>query len=138
MKKQEDTEDYKEKYLRALADYHNLEKQTQAWREDFVKFASSGLIKKLLEILDDLEKAEEHLKDDGLSMVIKKFKDTLFAEGLTEIKLEGQEFDPNLAEVVSTEPSEKPNIVNKVLQKGYDLNGRVIRPAKVIVTTPVI
>lgn len=127
-------EELNNKYLRALADYQNLEKQTADWKEDFVRYANSGLIQKLLEVLDDLEKAEEHINDDGLKLIISKFRNILNDEGIEELKLNGSEFNPAEAEVVSTEPGEKSNIVTKTLQKGYKLKDKVIRPAKVIVS----
>lgn len=130
---EENKSDLSEKYLRALADYQNLQKQTETWREEFVKFANTGLIKKLLEILDDLEKAQEHLQDGGLKIIIGKLQNILQEEGLEELELEGKEFDPSLAEVVSTEVGEKENTIVKVLQKGYRLKNKVIRPGKVIV-----
>lgn len=126
---------YKDKYLRALADYQNLEKQTDQWRKDFSQYAGEGIIKKLLEILDDLEKAQEHLKDEGLQLIINKLKTILVSEGTEELNLEGSEFDPKFAEVISTEPGEKSDIVVKTLQKGYKINDRIIRPARVIVST---
>lgn len=122
------------KYLRALADYQNLVKQTDSWKADFVQYATVPLIVKLLEVFDDLEKAQENLKDDGLALVIDKFKKTLESEGLEVVELEGKEYDPNLAEVISMEPGDKDGIVSKVLQKGYKLRDKVIRPAKVVVS----
>ena len=122
-----------EKYLRALADYHNLQRQTDSWREEFTKYASSNLVRKLLEILDDLEKAQEHLGDEGLKLIIEKLQNILREEGIEEIEVLGKEYDPATAEVVSTEPGEKDNVVVKVLQKGYKLSDKIIRVAKVIV-----
>ena len=124
-------DEWKEKYLRALADYQNLERQTENWKEEFVQYANVSLIRKLLEVLDDLEKAREHIKDDGLSLTINKLKSVLQSEGLEELELEGEKFDPNVAEVVSTEPGEENKII-KVLQKGYRLGIKIIRPAKVV------
>lgn len=131
---EEKIKELQEKYLRALADYQNLDRQTQNWKEEFVTYANSDLIRQLLEVLDDLEKAQEHLKDAGLQLVIEKFKKILASAGVSELDLKGKEFDANLAEVVSTVPDEKANIVKEVLQKGYILKDRVIRPGKVIVT----
>ncbi len=128
-------EEWKNKYLRALADYQNLEKQTQSWREEFVKFANQGLLISLLEILDDLEKAQEHLNDEGLKIVLDKLIKIIKNNGVETLEILGQEYNPELSEVVMMEPGEKNNVIVKVLQKGYKLNGRVIRPAKVIVST---
>lgn len=121
----------KEKYLRALADYQNLEKQTQSWKEEFVKFANQNLILDLLEVLDDLEKAYEHLQDDGLKIIIEKMQAFLKNSGLEEINLENAIFDPNLCEAVETLPGEEDNKIAGVISKGYKLNGKVIRVSKV-------
>lgn len=123
--------DLKEKYLRALADYQNLEKQTQSWKEEFIKFANQNLILDLLEVLDDLEKAYEHLKDDGLKIIIDKLQTILKNSGLEEINLENAIFDPNLCEAVETLPGEEDNKIAGVISKGYKLNGKVIRVSKV-------
>lgn len=126
---------WKDKYLRALADYQNLEKQTQSWKEEFGQHATAGLVRKLLEILDDLEKAQEHINDEGLQLVVNKLKNILIEEGLSEIELVGKEYNPAEAEVVSTESGENDNMIVKVTQKGYKLKNKVIRPGKVVVST---
>ncbi len=131
--KKDKGDEWKEKYLRALADYQNLEKQTNSWRQEFAQFASSDLVRKLLEVVDDLEKAQEHLQDEGLKLIIGKLQNILQGEGLEEIEVEGKPFDPTTAEVVSTEPGEEEHKVIKVLQKGYKLKDKIIRVAKVIV-----
>lgn len=124
-----------QKYLRALADYQNLERQMQSWKDEFTKYANQGLIRKLLEVLDDLEKAQEHIKDDGLAIIVAKLKTVLAEEGVTEVEVTGQDYDANVAEAVGTEPGKEDHKVIRVLQKGYSLKDRVIRPAKVIVST---
>lgn len=126
-------EETNSKYLRALADYQNLERQTVGWKEEFTKYANMGLIRKQLEVLDDLEKALKHLQDEGLKLIIGKLKNILSEEGLEEIDILGKEFDPNLAEVVSTKPGDKDNIIVEILQKGYRIGEKVVRPAKVVV-----
>lgn len=132
-KHDEEKEELTNKYLRALADYQNLEKQTQAWREDFVKFANQNLIIELLEVLDDLEKANEHLNDEGLKIVLDKLRKILENSGLEELDVLNKEYDAITAEVVNMEAGEQNNVVAKVLQKGYKLNGKIVRVAKVIV-----
>lgn len=126
--------DLNEKYLRALADYHNLQRQTDSWREEFTQYANKNLAGRLLEVLDDLEKASDHINDEGLKLVIGKLQNILKEEGLEEIEVMGKEYNPETAEVVSTEPGEKDHVVVKVLQKGYRLKDRVLRAAKVIVS----
>ena len=129
-----DVEELNNKYLRSLADYQNLEKQTQAWKEEFVKFANQGIIKQILEILDDLEKAQEHLKDDGLQIIIDKLKAVLKNNGVEEIEVLGTNFDPMIGEAVEVAPGKEDHKVVGVRTKGYRLNGKVIRPAKLIVS----
>lgn len=124
-----------EKYLRALADYQNLQKQTESWREEFVQYANSGLVTKILEVLDDLEKAQEHLQNEGLKLVIGKLHNILREEEVEELKLTGKEYNPAEAEVISTQPGEEDSKIVEVLQKGYRLKDKVIRPAKVVVST---
>jgi molecular chaperone GrpE len=124
-----------QKYLRALADYQNLERQMQVWKEEFTKYANQGLIRKLLEVLDDLEKAQEHIKDDGLAIIVSKLRAILAEEGVIEIEILEKDYDANVAEAVGTEKGEEEHKVVRVLQKGYSLKDRVIRPAKVIVST---
>lgn len=131
--KRDKQQELNEKYLRALADYQNLEKQTENWKNEFVQYANSGLVKKLLEVLDDLEKAQEHLQNEGLKLIIGKLENILREEGVEELELSGKEYNPAEAEVISTEPGEQENIIVKVLQKGYRLKNKIIRPAKVIV-----
>lgn len=124
-----------QKYLRALADYQNLERQMQVWKDEFTKYANQGLIRKLLEVLDDLEKAQEHIKDDGLAMIIAKLRSVLNEEGVNEVEVMGADYDANVAEAVGTEAGEEEHKVIRVLAKGYRLKDRVLRPAKVIVST---
>lgn len=131
---EEKVDEFKEKYLRALADYQNLERQTAVWKETFVQYSNVSLISKILEVLDDLEKAQEHVKDEGLHLVINKLKNILGAEGVEELDLEGKEYNPSEAEVISTESGDEDNIVIKVLQKGYRIKDKIIRAAKVIVS----
>jgi len=135
VKLEEELADAKNKYLRALADYQNLERQTKTWKEEFSKYASAGLASQLLEILDDLEKAQEHLQDKGLEIVINKLNKVLASEGLEKLELLNEEYSPLTAEVINTEPGDKDNVVIKILQNGYKIGDRVIRPAKVIVST---
>ncbi len=129
-----EVEDLKNKYLRSLADYQNLERQTQNWREEFVKYAGQNLIVQLLDVIDDLEKARDHLNDPGLKIILDKFLSVLKNSGLEEVAVAGSEFDPNLAEVIEVVPGEEDHKVVEVLRKGYKLNGRVIRPARVKVS----
>jgi len=118
---------------RALADYQNLEKRVEEERKLLSKLSASLLIEKILPVLENTEKAQAHLKDEGLEMVIKQFKDILYSEGVEEISAEGAQFDPNLHEAIETQEGENDNTITKVVSKGYKIEDTVIRPAKVIV-----
>lgn len=121
-----------DKLARSMADYSNLEKRVESQRQMFVTMATVSIISKMIEVLDDLNLTQNHLKDEGLKMTIDKFMSVLKSEGLEEIKTEGQAFDHNTMECVSTSEGEENQILS-VHKKGYLLNGQVIRPAQVIV-----
>lgn len=130
MKKKDQIADLENKWKRALADYANLEKRIEKEKEDFVKFANAQLLDKLLNVLDDLESAEKHLKDKGLTLAGNRFREILKEEGVEEIEVLGRNFDPELMDAVETVDGPKNKVVEVVL-KGYKLYGKVLRPAKV-------
>lgn len=119
---------------RALADYDNLKKRSEEERKSVVKFANTVLIVKFLDILDHLETAQKNLNDQGLELVIKKFRDLLVSENIKEISAEGKGFDPNLHEAIAVVDGNHDNEIVEVLQKGYEIDGKVLRPARVKVT----
>src|SRR3989344_347060 len=119
---------------RTLADYQNLERRIEEERKQLAKLSALLLIEKLLPILDNLENAQAHLSDEGLAMVIKQFRDTLSSEGVEEISAEGQEFNPNFHDAVEIQRADGDNKIVKVVTKGYKIEDKVIRPAKVVVT----
>lgn len=118
---------------RTLADYQNLERRIEEERKQLSKLTALLLIEKLLPVLDNLESANNHIKDQGLEIVIKQFKDVLFQEGVEEIEADGQQFDPNLHEAVEIQEGDKDNKIVKVVTKGYKIEDKVIRPTKVVV-----
>lgn len=125
--------DLESQLKRALADYQNLERRIDEERRLLSHLSSALVIEKLLPVLDNLENAQKHLKDEGLEMVIKQFKDVLTSEGVEEIVSEGSPFDPNLHEATDIAQDEKDGIILKVIRKGYKINDKVIRPAQVVV-----
>ncbi|HET7713325.1 MAG TPA: nucleotide exchange factor GrpE [Patescibacteria group bacterium] len=131
-KKNNQSGELEEKYLRALADYQNLEKRVEREKDNFVKFANTVLILKMLPILDNLERAGAHLKDQGIDLVIKQFKEALSSEGVTEIRPAGSDFDPELHEAVEKVSGEEDKVID-IVQSGYKMGDKVIRPAKVTV-----
>jgi len=130
MKKTDKITDLENKWKRALADYANLEKRIEKEKEDFVKFANAQLLDKILNVLDDLESAEKHLKDKGLTLAGNRFREIFKEEGIEEIEVLGRNFDPELMDAVETVDGPKNKVVEVVL-KGYKLYGKVLRPAKV-------
>ena len=128
------SEDNKQKYLRALADYQNYENRSRVEREESIERAQANLILKIMPFLDNLEQAEIFVKDAGLKMIKNTFETTLKNMGLKEIEVLGKEFDPYVAEAVDVVEGEKDDINVEVLRKGYKYNDRVIRPAQVKVS----
>lgn len=130
-------EDLTGHWKRALADYQNLEKRQAREKEEFVQYAAGSLALRFLSVLDNLEKAQEHLKDAGLELAIKEFKRVLSEEGILEIEVLGHEFNPEEMEAVEMVEGEEDNKVAAVITKGYRLKNKVIRPAKVKVSKKV-
>jgi len=122
---------WKNKYLRALADYQNLEKRVVSQLEEQKKKAHKDLILKFLEVLDDLEKGEIFVTDAGLKLIKEKFIKIFREEGVEEIDVLGKPFDPQVAECIAVTYGEKDNIVVEVIRKGYRLGEEVIRVARV-------
>lgn len=124
--------DLEAKWKRAVADYRNLERRVNDQQQAVVKFANAMLIERLLTIIDDLERANEHLKDEGLRLIIERFKDILKSEGVEPIEVQGKEFNPQVMECAEMVEGAKNQVV-KVVLTGYTLNGKALRPAKVLV-----
>ena len=127
----------KNKYLRALADYQNLEKRVRDERYELIKIANQGLLIKILPFLDNLEKAEIFIKDQGLKISKDHFLQILKETGLEEINLLNKDFDPNLAEAVDIVPGKEDNKVVEVLRKGYKFEDKILRVAQVKVSKKV-
>ena len=128
---------------RVAADFENYRKRVARDQESLVARAHERLVKELLPVLDDLERAlaaaEEHEEaklEDGVRLVHRSLEDALRREGLAEIETNGR-FDPHIHEALLSQPSEaEEGSVLEVVQKGYRLGDRVIRPARVIVAAP--
>ncbi len=126
-------ENVKAMLARALADYDNLSKRVERERQDLGKIASVGVIIRLLPVLDNLEAAQEHLKDAGLAISIVEFKKVLSEEGLTEIRPGvGSEFNEQEMEAIEVEKGEEDNKVTGIVLTGWKYSdGTVVRHAKV-------
>lgn len=116
---------------RALADYANLEKRVATERELMEKLALVNLVLKFLPILDNLDKACKHLKDDGVLMVTKQFREVLTSVGVKEVGVVGEKFDPKFHEAVEVVEGGQDGKIVEVLAPGFGIDGQIIRPAKV-------
>ncbi len=122
------------KYMQA--DFENYKKRFERERENIIRLANERLIKQLLPIIDDFERALESMKNEkdkkGLSLIYKNFLNLLEKNGLKKIEALGKKFDPYYHEAILKEKSEKEeNTILEEIQKGYTLNSKVIRHAKV-------
>lgn len=120
-------------WKRALADYQNLQKRYEKEKIEFAQYANSTLILRLLSVLDCLEKVQSYLKDDGLDLAIKEFKNVLTDEGLKEVEAQEKKFNPEEMEAIEKVDGEEEKVI-EVLTKGYFLKDKLIRPAKVKVS----
>src|SRR4030043_2436589 len=128
----------KSQLTRVLADYDNLRKRTEKEKEEIIKLANLSFFLRLVPIIDNLKKAQEHLKDEGLGNIIKELVRIISEEGMENVEAEtGFPFDENLHEAVELEKVEdgsKSGLISQVLLEGWRIKeGPVIRPAKVIV-----
>jgi molecular chaperone GrpE len=140
LKAEEEAGKLREALLRKSADFDNLKRRTEREKTDFFKFALAEVIRDLLAVLDNFERAMEHRDTSsdadfrqGVAMIGKQLAETLRKYGLTEIPAEGLPFDPNVHEAIAREETDAaaPGTVLSVLQKGYALNDRLLRPARV-------
>ncbi len=133
-----------DKFLRLYAEFENYRKRTSKERLDLIKTASADVITTMLPVLDDFERAinafpdDEKIKSlkDGLVLIYEKYRLTLNRAGLEEIKAQGEEFNTDIHEAVANVPAQGEEQKGKIIdvtEKGYYLNGIVIRFAKVVV-----
>lgn len=129
------------RYLRLMADFQNFKRRTEKEKSDIYAFANEKLVKELLDVIDNFERALAVGNDgdkflEGMEMILKQLQGVLEKAGVAEIKCLGEDFDPNFHNAVMTEDSTEyeSGKVTAVLQKGYTLNGRVVRPVMVRVS----
>jgi molecular chaperone GrpE len=135
-------ETLKNQLLRALADFDNFRKRATLEKEEIAKYSNETLIKELLIILDGFDKAMGFMKTadkedliKGIALIRKQLEDTLSKFGVSEVEAMNKKYDPHLHEAILMKESEKENgTIIEVMQKGYVLNGRLIRPSMVIVS----
>ena len=139
-----EADEYRDRFLRLQAEWDNYRKRTSAERDIERQRAASKLVEKLLPIIDDLERAIEHsdtasetsLKE-GIQAVYSKLEDVLEKEGVVALDPTGEPFDANMHSAVGTvvDASLDADTVTQVYQKGYEIKGRLLRPAMVVVST---
>ena len=133
-----------DKYLRLAAEFDNFRRRTAKEKLDLVKSAGEDILKGMLPVLDDCERAIKQLEQteastfekEGTALIYNKLLSYLKGCGLEEVDVAGKEFDPDFAEAVAQIPAQDPSQKGKVMeviQKGYTLGGKVIRFPKVVV-----
>lgn len=130
----------KEKYLRLYSDFENFRKRTAKEKIDLIQTASAGLIVDLLPVIDDYERALANAPEgeisEGIQLIFAKITATLQAKGLKELPAKGEVFDAELHDCITQFPApteDDKGKVMEVVEKGYTLNEKVIRFAKVVV-----
>lgn len=134
-----------ERYLRAVADLENFRKRAVREKEEVRQYGTAAVMEDIIPILDNLAlglaaaKQQSDVKAivDGVSLVLEQFKATLARHGLKEVDPAGQSFDPHLHECIAHQPSQDvaEEKVMQVVRPGYTLNGRLLRPAAVVVSS---
>jgi molecular chaperone GrpE len=143
--RKEAAENY-DRYLRAVADLENFRRRSAREKDDLRQFAASGVLEDLLPVMDNLGLAVAAAKQPnadikslvgGVEMVLSQLKSALASHGLKEINPAGQVFDANQHEAISAQPSAdvlEGNVLT-VIRTGFSLNGRLLRPASVVVSS---
>lgn len=138
-------QEYKDKYVRLFAEFENFRRRSSKENFELIANANAKLLGKLTEVLDNfnlafdpkLKSANPEDVEKGIKLIYNRFKDILSDEGLTELNPVGEEFDPNLHEALMQQPSDTipENGIVQVLQKGYKAKNKILKHAKVIVST---
>ena len=141
---EEQLKELNDKYLRLYSEFDNNKKRTAKERIELIKSAGEDVYKLILPLMDDFEralKANENATDvkainEGVNLIYQKLKTSFTSRGLEEMKALGEEFNPDLHEAITNIPAPSEDLKGKiveVMEKGYLLNGKVVRFAKVIV-----
>lgn len=134
MKKRKNSQDELEQRLaRALADYDNLLKRIEREKEEVIRRATKDFVEELLPIVDELERAQAHLKDEGFKIALDHLFKVLATNEVEKIEIKkGDKFDSSLHAAIEVEEGGKEGVISEVLDPGYVWrDGRVIRPARV-------
>lgn len=139
----QERDEFKDQALRARAEFDNYRKRMARESDTVRKTAAQGLVRSLLPIVDNLERALNHVEDrggglaQGVEMILRQFADVLSAQGLEPIPAKGEPFDPNIHEALTHQPSEEfpADTVMEEFQRGYRLGDYVLRPSQVVVSS---
>lgn len=134
----------KDKYLRLMAEFENYKRRTSKERIELIQTAGKDILVSLLDVLDDVERAEKQLNSsdetaiqkEGIQLVFNKIKSTLYSKGIKPMESIQHEFDVEKHEAITEIPAPTKELIGKVIdevQKGYYLNDKLIRFAKVVV-----
>lgn len=139
-------DEFYNRMLRTQADFDNFRRRSRQENEQLALFAGEGVVKKVLPVLDSLERAIGCFKEgtdntswqDGVQLTLKQFQEVLKSEGLEAVEALNKEFDPQVHEALFQEESGNVNVSTVVeeLQKGYKFKGKLLRPALVKVAVP--
>ncbi len=142
---QADLDRFRDLALRSQADFENYKKRSAREKEEAIKYANSSLLERLVSIIDNFElglaaakkQGEQSPIYSGMVLVQKQLNDLLAENGLQPIEAEGRRFDPNVHEAIAHEPSDQvpEGIVLRQTRRGYRLKDRLLRPAKVVVSS---
>lgn len=134
-------QDLMDKFMRLQADFANYKRRTEAQKTEYVELGVKKIVNDLLPVLDNFERALDSIEEkdstyDGILMIKNQLTDVLKKEGIVEMKALGEEFDPTYHHAVLTEDSDEYDSghVIEVLQKGYLINDKTLRPAMVKVS----
>lgn len=141
---QKEDQDFKEKYIRLYSEYENYRKRTAKEKIDLITNASENVIKELLPILDDFERAIDNNKNvedasvlkEGFDLIYSKMHKGLINQGLKPMEANGKDFDSEIHEAITKIPAPNEKLKGKVvdvIEKGYQIHEKVIRYAKVVV-----
>jgi len=133
-----------DKYLRLFSEFDNFRKRSNKEKLEILSSASGALIKELLPVMDDMDRAQENFEKsedvkalaEGVELIFSKFRKTLAAKGLEAMESTGADFDTDIHEAIAQFPAPDESQKNKIIdttEKGYTINGKVIRHAKVVV-----
>jgi molecular chaperone GrpE len=137
-------DDYKDKWVRTLAEFENFRRNTQKDKLDFIKYAGEKIILEVCEVLDNFEKAlatevtEENYKSyaKGIELIFQQLNSVLKKNDVIKIDALGKEFDPNYHEAISSIPALEPeNTIVAVVSSGYMMGEKVIRASRVAVSS---